>query len=197
MLATLALASACATDGSPSSEPSVDTTLVLPSGSPSTSGPTTPPVVVTTPSGPVFTVDGTGPYQLGSTLDALESAGALAEVATGGEVCSLNTRARGTGAFSDVRLSFRPDGLLYLITNRSPDIPTPSGARIGTTLAQLNTMYAGATHEELAPSAFLVSAGSAGRGILFDLDASDRVFTMSAGDADYLESSYVNGTDFC
>jgi hypothetical protein len=195
MLAALALVSACTADGP--AEPTVDTTLVDPSGPPSTPAPTSPPVVSPTPSGPVFTVDGTGAYQLGATLAALQSAGALAEVAMNAEVCTLNTGARGTGDYSDVRLSFRPDGMLYLITNRSPDIPTPSGARVGTTLAQLNTMYAGSTHEELDPSAFLVSAGAAGRGILFNLDASDRVFTMSAGDADYLKSSYVNGTDFC
>ena len=44
--------------------------------------------------------------------------------------------------------------------------------------------------------AFLVTGGS-GRGILFDLDEDDEVFTMTAADAGYLKSSYENGTDYC
>jgi hypothetical protein len=196
LVAALALVAACSPD--PPAGPSGDGTVVDPGATPSPSAPADPSTTpAATPTGPVFSVDGTGPYQLGLTLDALQAGGALADVTMSEAVCTQNTVARGTGEFSDVRMSFRPDGGLYLITNRSADIPTPSGARIGTTLAALTGLYTDATTETLAPSAFLVRAGSAGRGILFDLDDSDRVFTMSAADADYLKSSYLNGTDFC
>lgn len=159
-------------------------------------------VVATTTTGPApiqFTVDGTGPYELGVSLASLQSAGVLAEVATGAETCPQNTTARGTGAWTDVRMSFRPDGTLYLVTNRAPGIPTPSGAYLGFTLAQLNTIYAGVTHELLSTGsyqAFLVTTLS-GRGILFDLTDQGKIFTMTAAEGDYLKSSYVNGTDFC
>ena len=115
-------------------------------------------------------------------------------VTTGGETCSLNTRARGTGDYHDVRLSFRPDGLLYLVTNRSADIPTTGGIHIGDSEAEL--VAAHPDNDALEPSYILVNAPS-GRAMLFDLGFDDKIISMSAADGDYLESSVVNGTDFC
>lgn len=114
-------------------------------------------------------------------------------------MCVGNTTARGTGVWRDVRLSFRKDGQLYLAVNKSPSIPTPSGAWLGTSLAELKSIYKGVAGQELtrgAHSAYLVTTLS-GRGILFDLDASKRVVSMAAGDAAYLKSSYLRGTGFC
>src|SRR5688572_10245518 len=54
-----------------------------------------------------FTVDGTGVYQIGAALADLQGAGQLADVKTGAETCAQNTTARGTGAWSDVRVSAR------------------------------------------------------------------------------------------
>jgi hypothetical protein len=145
-----------------------------------------------------FTVDGAGPYRLGATLAGLEAAGALDEVTPNGE-CPGNTTARGTGIWSDIRLSFRSDGKLYLAVNRSPSIPTPSGAWLGTTLTDLKKIYASVTTQDLArggASAFLVVTLS-GRGVLFDLDASKQVIAMIAGEGSYLRSSYKSGTNFC
>jgi hypothetical protein len=145
-----------------------------------------------------FTVDGAGPYQLDATLTALQAIG-LQEVKTGGETCPENTTARGTGVWQDIRLSFRKNGILYLAINRSPTIPTPSGAWLGTSLTQLKTIYKNITGQELkrgTASAYLVTTLS-GRGILFDLDAGKNVISMVAGDSDYLRSSYLGGTDFC
>lgn len=145
-----------------------------------------------------FTVDGAGPYLLGATLGELQSAGQLDDVRSGGETCAPNTTARGKGVWQDIRMSFRPDGKLYLATNRSVKIPTPSGAWLGTTLAGLQSIYP-AIGEVLTlgtAKAFLVTTGS-GRGILFDLDSTLKVITMAAADAAYLKSSYLGGTDFC
>jgi hypothetical protein len=144
-----------------------------------------------------FTVDGAGPYQLGATLTALQTAGQIAEAGVP-ETCPMNTNAKGTGVWKDINLSFRPDGKLHLVVNRSKDIPTPSGAWIGMTLASLSSIY-GNLGEELAlgpNTAYLVTTNS-GRGMLFDLDPSKKVFTMIAGDAKYLKDSYLGGTDFC
>jgi len=146
-----------------------------------------------------FSVDGAGPYQLGATLATLQSSPGLDEVTSGGSACPGNTNARGTGTWRDIRLSFRKDGMLYLAVNRSPSIPTPSGAWLGTTLAQLKSIYVGIPGQELkqgSSTAYLVTTLS-GRGILFDLDATKKVISMAAGDASYLKASYQGGTDFC
>jgi hypothetical protein len=145
-------------------------------------------------------VDGAGPYKLGTTLASLQAANQVAEVATNAEICGgQNTFARGTGVWSDIRLSFRSDGKLYLAANRSASIPTPSGAWIGTSLNELKTIYNGIPGQELSQgsgSAYLVSTLS-GRGILFDLDDTKRVRSMLASETQYLKSSYEGGTDFC
>lgn len=146
-----------------------------------------------------FTVDGAGPYQLDASLASLQAQGLLAEVATGAETCPQNTTARGTGVWADIRLSFRPNGVLYIAVNRSTSIPTPSGAWLGTTLTELKKIYANITGQVLAKGtgvAYLVTTLS-GRGILFDLDGSQKVISMVAGDSAYLKSSYLGGTDFC
>jgi hypothetical protein len=171
---------------------------------PASSGTTTPPT--TAPSGPPtsaqvaeFTVDGTGPYLLGAMLADLKASPGLTNVTTGGATCPNNTTAQGTGVWKDVHLSFRPDGALYLAVNRSPTIPTPSGAWLGTGLAQLKTIYAHVQSEVLAVGtarAFLVTTLSGG-GILFDLNAQGTVISMAAADPDFLRTSYENGTDYC
>ena len=145
-----------------------------------------------------FTVDGAGPYLLGAKLSELQAAGQLDEVKAGGETCAQNTTARGTGAYRDVRLSFRPDGTLYVVINRSENIPTPSGAWLGNTLAALQSIY-GSIGEELTLGggyAYLVTTTS-GRGIMFDLDDKKKAIAMVAGEASYLKSSYLGGTDYC
>jgi hypothetical protein len=146
-----------------------------------------------------FTVDGAGPYQLGATLTALQAEAGLDEVKTGGATCPENTTARGKGAWKDVQLQFRKDGTLYLAINRSAQIPTPSGAWLGSTLTELKTIYAKVPGQELKQgtrTAYLVTTTS-GRGVLFDLGTGAKVVTMIAGDAAYLKSSYTGGTDFC
>jgi len=144
-----------------------------------------------------FTVDGAGPYQLDATLVSLRSQ--LDQVVGGNPPCTANTTARGTGKWKDVLLSFHPDGTLYLVTNKGIDLPTPSGAYLGTPLAQLKTIYAGVTGQDLTRgtnSAYLVTTLS-GRGILFELDPSKSVSAMRAGDGTYLKAGYLGGGTFC
>jgi hypothetical protein len=169
-----------------------------PSAAPNPSGSTDPSA---SPGADVieFTVDGAGPYQLGATLTALQAEAGLDEVKTGGATCPENTTARGKGAWKDVQLQFRKDGTLYLAINRSAQIPTPSGAWLGSTLTELKTIYAKVPGQELKQgtrTAYLVTTTS-GRGVLFDLGTGAKVVTMIAGDAAYLKSSYSGGTDFC
>ena len=147
-----------------------------------------------------FSVDGIGPYQLGASLTALKATPGLGGVTAGGQTCPDNTVAQGTGDWKDVQLHFHKDGSLFLAVNRSTSIPTPSGAWLGTTLAQLKTIYASVPGESLARatgSAFLVTTQS-GRGILFDLSGSQQVTDMVAGDGTYLKATYLSGAaDYC
>jgi hypothetical protein len=169
---------------------------------PSPGGPTSPgagesPSPSPTPDLIEFTVDGAGPYQLDATLLSLRAQ--LDQVAPAPSPCSSNTAARGTGVWKDILLSFHPDGSLYLLTNRSAAIPTPSGAYLGTTVADLKKIYVGLTGQDLtrgADTAFLVGTLS-GRGILFELDPGKRVIAMRAGETSYLKAAYNAGGTFC
>jgi hypothetical protein len=132
-------------------------------------------------------------------LTDLQATPGLINVSTGGQTCPTDTMAHGTGVWKDVDLWFHQDGTLYLAVNRSPTIPTPSGAWLGTTLAQLKTIYAKVQTEQLTGrtgTAFLVTTLS-GRGILFDLNARGAVSSMAAADAGYLRTNYQNGKGFC
>jgi hypothetical protein len=153
------------------------------------------------PSGTVveFTVDGAGPYQIGDKLTDLQAAPGLANVAAGGQTCPNNTTAQGTGVWADVHLYFHPDGTLYLAVNQSPKIPTPSGAWLGTKLAELKTIYAKVQTELLTAGttkAFLVITLSA-NGILFGLNDQGVVVSMAAADAYFLKTSFQHSTGFC
>jgi hypothetical protein len=164
-----------------------------------TAAPSSVPGESPTPTVVEFTVDGAGPYQIGAMLADLQAAPGLTNVTTGGQTCPTTTTAQGTGVWNDLHLSFHHDGALYLAVNRSPTIPTPSGAWLGTTLAQLKTIYAKVQTERLTAgtgNAFLVITLS-GRGILFDLNTHGAVISMAAADASYLRTSYRNGKGWC
>jgi hypothetical protein len=170
------------------------------SASPSASASGSPPTS-TTPTSTVteFSVDGAGPYLIGATLDALKANPGLDQITTGAAPCPQNTTARGTGIWKDVQLSFHRDGTLYLATNTSSSVPTPSGAWLGTPLAQLKTIYRQVNGQQLnhgTSSAFLVTTLS-GRGILFTLDPTMKVSSMIAGDSAYLRTNFTAGTAFC
>jgi hypothetical protein len=146
-----------------------------------------------------FSVDGAGPYTFGSKLADLQAAGKLAQVTAGTADCPNTTTALGTGKFSQIQLSFHQDGTLYLLQNQSTDVPTPSGAYLGTTLTDLKRIYALTTNETLnraGTTAFLVITIN-GRGILFTLSSNQMVVSMAAADSGYLRLSFNNGTPFC
>jgi hypothetical protein len=162
------------------------------------SPPATPASGPSSPGVPEFTVDGTGLYEIGAKLADAQAAG-LANVTTGSGVCPQDTVANGVGAWKDVQFTFGSDGVLFLAVNKSSAIPTPSGAWLGTNVAQLKTIYAGIQADPLTfggHNALLVTTLS-GRGILFDLNAAGNVQAMTAGDATYLKTNYQSGKPFC
>jgi hypothetical protein len=165
-------------------------------------GPTGPTASTTpTPTGdPIeFSVDGAGPYQLNAKLTDLQGAGKLDKITVGTTGCPDTTTANGTGTWSGIQLYFHKDGTLYLLVNTSTSIPTPSGAYLGTKLADLKRIYASVTGADLAHGdrkAFLVTTVS-GRAILFELSNIQTVVSMSAGDGFSLQQAFTTGTPYC
>jgi hypothetical protein len=145
-----------------------------------------------------FSTDGAGPYILGKGLTELQANPGLDEVGPD-SACPGNMTARGKGSWRDVVLHFRPDGKLYLVENRSQAIPTPSGAFLGTPLADLKTIYSGLVTQELTRgtnSAFYVQT-LGGRAVLFVLNANKVVDLMYAGDGMYLRNTFEGSGNFC
>jgi hypothetical protein len=189
--------SACGHSAKDTANPPQTTVLTTPpvdTGSGAPSAPSSP----VSPGVPEFTVDGTGLYELGTKLTDAQAIG-LADVVTGGATCPQDTIASGTGAWKDVQFTFGADGVMFLAVNKSPSIPTPSGAWLGTNVTNLKTIYAGIQADQLvsgANSALLVTTLS-GRGILFGLNEKGNVVSMTAGDATYLKTNFQGGKPFC
>lgn len=198
VLATVAAGCSKSSSGA-TAPPSSSGTPTGASGSPSSSSsPNTSPSPGTSADAVIeFSVDGAGPYQLGMTLTALRTS--LDRITAGADPCPDNTTAFGTGVWKDIQLSFKKDGSLYMMTNRSLSVPTPSGAYLGTPLGQLKTIYKNIGGQDLnagANSAYLVTT-IGGRGILFELDLSKSVKSMRAGDSAYLRTAFTGDGKFC
>ncbi len=198
LLVTLLAATGCGSHKKSSSSAGTAGTpsaSAAPSGASSASPSASPSAVLDE-----FTVDGVGPYQLGGSLTALKSSPGLDGATSGGTTCPDNTVAQGVAAWRDVQLHFRKDGPLFLEINKSTSIPTPSGAWLGTPVAQLRTIYAAVPGEGLTRAtraAFLVTTQS-GRAILFDLGPTQLVTDMIAGDGPYLKATFLSGApDYC
>ncbi len=210
VLAALTLSAAGCNAGQPTGSPSPSVASPSPTGE---ATPTDGPVVDPTPSAtlPVlfeFRTDGAGPYVLSTTrLADLQAAGAVTDVGPM-EGCEGNTSARATGPWQDLTLGFRSDGRLYLVTNRSLTLATPSGAHLGTKLedtpggeAGLRTIYKdpSLTKYELThgdAKAFLVVTIGGG-GIMFDLNEYDVVVAMHAGQPNFMRTAFNAGNPYC
>jgi hypothetical protein len=199
--AVLVIAALLVLPGCSSRHPTTPPPATTAEPSPTEVATSTPTPSATTTGSPAsfveFSVDGAGPYLLGASLAQLQAGGIVAEVTAG--PCPDGTTAQATGTWQGIELRFHKDGTLYLEINKSPTIPTPSGAWLGSTLTQLKKIYAAIPGQDLSHgggSAYLVTTLSGG-GILFDLDSTRRVSAMTAGNAGFLKASYLGGTNYC
>ncbi|HZN76817.1 MAG TPA: hypothetical protein VFC00_34760 [Micromonosporaceae bacterium] len=178
--------------------PSPSVAAQSPTSSPSLVPSTKPPAAAETSL--VLSVNGIGPFTLGTgaTLDQLQATGQIASVGDGGEACPQFFGAQGNGPWSGVRLWFRPDRTLDFVIARDQAIRTPSGAHVGSTLAELQSIY-GSRGEVLtsgSAKAYIVRVASSGRAIFFELDiANAKVVAMFAGGSDRLAQRFLNGAD--
>lgn len=139
----LVAAGACAKKG----EPSVASTLPsITTGPTSTTGAATPDPVKTSAAPPVdpaiiFAADGIGPYELGKSLAGLDAS----DLVTGlfnSPICPGVTIGEATGKYAGkLRLAFNTDEKLWYIDTDSTSFQTPSGGKVGMTMAKLKSIY--------------------------------------------------------
>jgi hypothetical protein len=180
----------------------------VPSASPSASPVATPspipsPVATPSPTEPatdpatVLAADGIGPYVVGARLSALESQGLVAHVEPSFHCYDEWQNAEATGSYGgNLHLSFYL-GRLIDVHTASDEYVTPSGARVGMPLTELQRIYGkrGTLITGVsANQAFSVHVPDTALGIVFFLDATNTtVWSMSAGEVERLDIAAVVG----
>jgi hypothetical protein len=201
LAAVLLVATACDADGpTPTPTPSVTASpSASPAGTPTAtagpSGPTSSPSP-TVDRATVFAADGIGPYVIGTSLANLRDRSLVAGVSDS-MLCDNAKGARATGRYaSQLTLTFVDDRLVSVHTTASA-LVTPSGARVGQTIPDLETRYGGRgtlITGALGNKAFVVRVPASGLGIVFYLDPTNtRVHSMSGGEARALEDAARHG----
>jgi hypothetical protein len=157
--------------------------------SPSPTPPATDPAII-------FAADGIGPYPIGRQLADLTSRGLLTGV-TDSPVCVDTKNAGGSGRYAGlVTMTFIGGKLVALHTN-STAVVTPSGAKVGMALTELQSIYGGRGNlitGSAGNKALSVRVPSSPLAIVFFLDATNTsVASMSGGEAERLETAAKTG----
>ena len=166
------------------------TPSATPSGVAMTPGPVTP--TPSTDRAIVFAADGIGPYVVGTGLSELQSRAAVTGVFES-ELCDDAKGAEATGRYAgQLTFSFKANRLVGVHTT-STALVTPSGARVGMTVAQLQAIYSSRgtlITGTLGNKAYIVRVVGSGLAIVFYLDPTNtRVASMSGGEAQPLEDA--------
>jgi hypothetical protein len=167
----------------------VTTPSATPSSTPVPTSPTPDPATV-------FAADGVGAYIIGTGLSDLRGRGLVTSVVES-ELCQDAKGAAATGTHAGrLTFTFRSDRLVAVHTT-STSLVTPSGARVGMTVAQLQTVYGSRgtlITGALGNKAFIVRVVGSGLAIVFYLDSTNtRVASMSGGEAQPLEDAARTG----
>lgn len=198
---------------SPTAVPSLAQSSPEPSPSPSDTAPaaTTVPSAVPTsspgatpsPTEPaidpanVMAADGIGPYVVGAEMSELQSRGLISSVGSSFHCDDSWQYAGATGRYVDaVALTFHGSRVTHISTN-STEFVTPSGARIGMPLTELQSIYGNRgriVNGTMGNKAFSVRVPDTDLGIVFFLDDTNtRSVWMSAGEVEQLEEFVVHG----
>jgi hypothetical protein len=192
------VAGAAACNRSPSAGPTTtETTSPTPTASVSPSASASPsPTPPATDPAIVFAADGIGPYVIGSEMSDLKARAVLANIVES-PFCTDAFGAEGTGAYAKkITLTFR-HGLLAAIHTTSNTYVTPSGARVGMSLSQVQGIYgsrATLLTGTLGNKALSVRVPASGLAIIFYVGSSGTTIdAMSGGEAQPLEDAVHNG----
>jgi hypothetical protein len=189
---------AAAPSASPTSIPSL-----LPAPSPTPSPVDTPSPAEATPDpATVLAANGIGPYVVGASLADLESRGLITNV-EGSVHCDDSWQgAEATGRYAGQLTVTFYLGRLIDVHARSSELVTPSGARVGMSLTELQSIYGsrgtlikGMSDSPVAENqALSVRVPDTELGIVFFLDESHaKSDAMSAGKVERLEQIAVFG----
>jgi hypothetical protein len=184
--------------------PSADTSAPPPTASPSsspapspTAAPTTSPTQPAMDPATLFAADGIGPYVVGADTSELQSRGLISNVAASFHCDDSWQHAEATDRFAGaVTITFH-DGRVTDVSTDSTDFLTPSGARVGMPLTELESIYGNrgvVINGTMGNKAFAVHVPNTPLGIVFFLDETNTtVRAMSAGEVERLEEFVVIG----
>jgi len=195
--------------GSPTAVPSLSyptpepTTSPSRSAPPATAVPSASPVTTPSPTEPVvdsaivLAAAGFDPYLVGLQMSELKSRGLITSIGSSFHCDESWQHAGATGRFADVVALTFHDGRVSDISTHSIEIVTPSGARVGMALTELQKIYGSrgtVVNGTMGNQAFSVGVPDTALGIVFFLDDTNtRTVSMSAGELQRLEEFVVNG----
>jgi hypothetical protein len=185
-------------DPNPSRSDSAPLSTTAPSASPTSSPIGTPsPTDQANDPATVLAADGIGPYEVGTPLSRLQSKDLVANLEPSFHCDDEWESARATGPYADQLTVTFHLGRLIGVHTASTKLVTPSGARVGMRLTELQTIYGsrgklitGASGNQ----ALSVRVPDTDLGIVFYLnEANTRVRSMSAGRVDPLVIAAESG----
>jgi hypothetical protein len=145
----------------------------------------------------VLAADGIGPYLIGAEMSELQSHGLIANVGSSFHCDDSWQHAEVVGRYAEqLALTFHHARVMNVATN-STELVTPSGARVGMQLTELESIYGGRgrLHKgTMGNQALSVHVPNTTLGIVFFLDETNtKTIWMSAGEIQPLEELVVNG----
>lgn len=161
-----------------------------PTGTPSPAQPTSDPATV-------LAANGIGPYEVGGLLSELQSEGLVVNLAPSFNCDDEWQSAEATGRYADRLTVTFLLGRLIDVHTASAELVTPSGARVGMPLAELQGIYGsrgGLITGVSGNQAVSVHEPNTDLGIVFYLDeANATVRAISAGGVERLETAALVG----
>lgn len=155
--------------------------------------PTPPPTDPAT----VFGADGIGAYLIGAQLTDLVIHSQVTAI-TDSTTCAGITDATPTGSYGNLLALSFSGGSLVSVRTTSASLVTPSGAKVGMPVADVQSLYGGRAEVITTPSgskALMLPVIASSYALVLYLDASNATVTaMAGGDADRLESALRSGT---
>ncbi|MEV6495791.1 hypothetical protein AB0M20_45310, partial [Actinoplanes sp. NPDC051633] len=141
--------------------------------------------------GSTLSAGGLGPYKIGTTLKALQSAKLVGRTEKlRADNCPDHVAATGTSKFHSPELVFF-DGRLLRLTVTGDKITTSRGVKIGSTVATVKAKYADGKQidDSVGRGAWLSTIGD--YGLLFELNG-DKVSGLQAGMAEPMQFKYTD-----
>jgi hypothetical protein len=152
-------------------------------------------------SGLLLAANGSGPYRVGASLSDLRSRGLIRNVADSVNCGEPWKSAEATGRYAGRLVLAFESGRLTDVATASTALVTPSGAKVGMTLQDLQRIYGnrGKVIESYSSQAFSVRVAGTKLGIVFYFEATDthptdpKVNAISAGEVERLEQAAIVG----